>query len=108
MPLISFGTSSDRIFTPEGNQTVFVTFAKGIPNLPVAPYLSVNYSEFERGLNFPFGVNVALNEAFDFLTMNDGRRTHALLTYKTKTTNYTFMAIDLKRPRFGVSIGFGF
>src|SRR5262245_33011836 len=58
-PMVSFGTSSDRIGTPEGNSAYFVTFAKSYGN--VAPYLSVNYSEYESGFNFPFGANFQLS-----------------------------------------------
>lgn len=107
-PMVSFGTSSDRIFTPEGNRAYYVSFAKSIPNSVFAPYISVNYSEFENGFNFPFGVNVALHPSWDVLPMHDGRRTHLLLTYKTLSVNTTFMLIDLKRPRPGISVGFGF
>ena len=108
IPLISFGTSSDRIFTPEGNQAYYVTVAKSIPGTPLSPYVSLNYSEFEGGFNLPFGVNTELTREWDCLYMNDGRRSHVLITYKMPAMNITLMAIDLKRPRFGVSVGFGF
>lgn len=108
IPLISFGTSSDRIFTPEGNQAYYVTFAKGIPNSPVAPYISIAYSDFEKGFTIPFGCNIGLGPTVDLLYMNDGKKSHALLTFKTISTNYTLMLIDLEKPRVGISIGFGF
>jgi hypothetical protein len=107
-PMVSFGTSSDRIFTPEGNQAYYVTFAKGLPETQIAPYLSVSYSEFERRLIYPFGVNMGIHQNWDFLVMNDGRKTHLLLTHKTLSMNTSLMLIDLKRPRWGLSIGFGF
>ncbi len=108
IPMISFGTSSDRIFSPKGSQATYVTFAKGFPGTGLAPYVSISYSEFENRILLPFGVNVALNERIDLLPMNDGRRTHLLLTYKAEKANLPLMAIDLKRPRFGVSVGWGF
>ena len=104
LPMVSFGTSSDRIGTPEGNQAYFVTFAKGFGR--IAPYVSVNYSEFERGFNFPFGVNIGLHPTWDLLAMHDGRKTHLLLTYKTPNYNVSLMWIWLERP--GVSISWGF
>lgn len=107
-PLVSFGTSSDRIFTPEGNRAYYVTFAKGILGTPLSPYVSINYSEFEDGFNFPFGVNVGLSPKWDFLPMHDGRRFHVLLNYKMERSNLSFMLIDLARPRPGISYGFGF
>lgn len=105
-PMVSFGTSSDRIFTEEGNRAYYVSFAKGIPDWNIAPYVSVNYSEAEAGWNFPFGLNWALGEQWDFLTMHDGRRTHLLLTYKMPTSNITFMLVQMKNP--GISWGWGF
>lgn len=103
-PMISFGTSSDRIGTPPGNQAFYVTFARGFG--VVAPYLSINYSEFERGLNFPFGVNIALHPGWDLLPMHDGRKSHLLLTYKRPEFSVSALWIWLKRP--GLSISFGF
>lgn len=107
VPLVSFGTSSDRIFTPRDNRAYFLTFAKSVPGLPIAPYISINYSEYENGFNIPFGVNVSLSEEWDLLPMNDGRKTHLLLTRKFERSNLTFMLIDLKRPKIGFSLGFG-
>ena len=106
-PMVSFGTSSDRIFTPEGNQAYFVSFAKSIPALKAAPYVSINYSEYERGLNFPFGVNVGISPLWDVLLMNDGRKTHVLLNYKQRDYNISFMGLDLEKPKFGISVGWG-
>lgn len=105
-PLVSFGTSSDRIGTPEGNQAYFVTFAKSLPNFPAAPYVSINYSEFENGFNFPFGVNFNLAPNWDFLAMNDGRNSHLLLTYRQPDFSISLLSIWLKRP--GISISWGY
>lgn len=106
-PLVSFGTSSDRIFTPEGNRAYYVSVAQGIEGTQLAPYVSVNYSEFENGLNFPFGVNIGLSDEVGLLPMHDGRKTHLLLTFKQPSANVTIMAVDLGRLRWGVSIGWG-
>lgn len=107
-PMVSFGTSSDRIFTPEGNRAYYVSFAKSIPGARIAPYVSLNYSEFERGFNVPFGINWGIDHTVDLLAMCDGRKFHLLLTLKQPSSNLSLMLIDLKRPRFGVSIGWGF
>jgi len=108
MPMVSFGTSSDRIFTPAPKRAYYVTAAKGLPGTTLAPYISLSYSEYERTFVVPFGLNVGLSRELDLLAMHDGRRTHVLLTFKTERTNYTLMAIDLKKPRFGLSVGVGF
>lgn len=105
-PLLSLGTSSDRIGTPEGKQAYYLTVAKGLPHYHIAPYFSVNYSEADRAINYPFGVNIALGRQWDLLPMNDGRRSHLILTYKEKNYNVSLMAVYLKR--FGMSVGFSF
>jgi hypothetical protein len=105
-PLVSLGTSSDRIGTPEGNQAYYVTAAKGFPRYHIAPYFSVNYSEADRAINYPFGVNIALGKQWDLLPMNDGRRSHLILTYKQKNYNVSLMAVYLRH--FGMSVGFSF
>lgn len=105
-PMISLGTSSDRIFSPAGAQAYFVTFAKSLPRYGVAPYLSVSYSEWERTILFPFGLNVPLAPQWDLLGMNDGRNSHLLLTYKLPSTNVSLMYIKMRRP--GISVGFSF
>lgn len=105
-PMLSLGTSSDRIGTPPGYQTVYLTAAKTLPDLPLAPYVSVAYSGLEEKLVFPFGANVALHEQWDLLAMNDGRKSHLLLTYKQGAMNVTAMWVWLKRP--GISVGWGF
>lgn len=102
-PMISFGTSSDRIGTPEGNHAYYVSMAKSLHGLRAAPYVSMSYSEFKRGFEFPFGVNFSLAPQWDLLSMNDGRHTHLLLTYKQENYNVTLMLAWMKRP--GLSIG---
>ena len=104
--MISFGTSSDRIFSPPGYQSYYLTFAKSVPGVPIAPYVSLYYSEWEEKVIFPFGVTFALSPTWDLLPMNDGRNTHVLLTYKMAKTNISLMLIKMKHP--GVSLGFSF
>lgn len=105
-PLISFGTSSDRIGTPEGTRCYYLTFSKAIHGANIAPYVSINYSEFEDGLNFPFGVNINLSEDWVLLPMNDGRRTHLLLTYRQMQYSVSLMWVWFRHP--GVSLSWKF
>lgn len=105
-PMVSFGTSSDRIGTPPGPKAYYMTFAKAIPSLKAGPYFSINYSEYERGFNFPFGVNLALTPELDMLYMNDARKSHLLFTIKQEKFNLTFMWIHMKYP--GISFSWGF
>lgn len=104
--MVSFGTSSDRIFSPESTRSYYMTVAKNVPSLRAAPYFSLYYSEWEDRFIFPFGANVALHEQWDLLPMNDGRNTHLLLTYKLESSNITLMLIKMRHP--GISYGFGF
>ncbi len=105
-PLLALGTSSDRIGTPEGRQAYYLTVAKGLPRYRIAPYFSVNYSEADRAINYPFGVNIALGPQWDLLPMNDGRRSHLILTYKQKCYNVSLIAVYLRH--FGMSVGYSF
>ncbi len=103
--MISFGTSSDRIGTPPGPHCYYVTFAKGIQALNAAPYFSVNYSEFDRGVNFPFGVNVGITPELSTMFMNDGRKSHLLLTYRQESFSVSALWIWFRHP--GISISWG-
>lgn len=105
-PMVSLGTSSDRIGSREGTHMHYLTIAKSIPHLPIAPYVSLNYSETDHAFNLPFGANIALHPQWDLLPMYDGKRTHILLTYKAERWNVTLMSVFLRRA--GVSFGWAF
>jgi hypothetical protein len=104
--MINFNVSSDRIGTPKGPMGYGLTFAKGFPKYKVAPYVTVRYSEFERGINFPFGANFQFTPEWSLMPMNDGRRSHVLLTYQQPKYSVSLMWIWLKHP--GISVSFGF
>lgn len=104
-PGIILGTSSDRIGTPHG-QAYFVTFSKQIGTSPIAPYFSVNYSGFDRGVNFPFGASIALGPQWTLLPLYDGRRAHTTLTWSGTNASVTLIAAF--NERFGLSIGRNF
>ncbi len=105
-PMINVGTSSDRIGTPPGPHAYYVTFAKGLSSLKAAPYVTINYSEYEKRLNFPFGVNFGISPQWSTLFMHDGRKSHLLLTYKKEDYSVSLMWIWFRHP--GVSISWGF
>ena len=104
-PGIILGTSSDRIGTPHG-QMHFVTFSKQIGTSPVAPYVSVNYSEFDCGVNFPFGASIALGPAWTLMPMYDGHRAHTTLTWSGRRQSVTLILAF--NERLGLSIGRNF
>lgn len=105
MPMINFGTSSDRIGTPAGPRAYFMTFSKTVDSRFV-PYISLNYSEFEDGFNFPFGVNFFIDKNWVLLPMHDGRKTHLLLTHRGPSASVSLMAVWLKHP--GISLSWQF
>lgn len=105
-PMINFGTSSDRIGSPAGTQSYYVTFSKSFADTPLTAYLSINYSEWERGFNLPFGADLALNSETSLLFLNDGRRSHLMLNLKRKEMTVALMWVWLERP--GVSVSWGF
>ena len=105
-PLIAFNVSSDRIGTPKGPLSYGITAAKGINQIHAAPYITIRYSEYERGFNFPFGMNIQLAKDWSLLPLNDGRRSHLLLTHQFKHASVSLMYIWFRHP--GVSTSFGF
>lgn len=104
--MVNFGTSSDRIGTPPGPHAYYVTFAKSLPSLKMGPYVSINYSEADRQVNFPFGINLSLAPRTSTLFMHDGRKSHLLLTYSQESWSVSAMWIWFKHP--GLSFSFGF
>ena len=105
-PALFVGTSSDRIGSPEGAQAYYVTAAKYLPFARTGPYVTLNYSEWDRGWNVPFGASVELGRGFTLRPMYDGQRTHLLGTYST--TRYSATVIWAWLERAGVALSFGF
>lgn len=104
--IVTFGTSSDRIFSPDGTRSYFGTYGWSIEGTRIAPYVSLNYSEWERGWTVPFGVNVGLSPEWDAMVQNDGRNTHWLVNYKQSNWNASLLLV--KGRSFGVSYGYRF
>ena len=105
-PAMFFGTSSDRIGSPEGTQAYYVTWAKYLPPLHTSPYASLNYSEWDEGWNFPFGANIELGRGLSLQPMYDGNRTHLLGTYATERFSATLIWAWLEEAGVAVSMGF--
>jgi hypothetical protein len=104
-PAIIFGTSSDRIGTPEG-QSYYMTVSKSLHHdigLPVAPYLGASYSTYENRMLYPFGLNVGITPRWSAMLMNDGVHTHLSTTYAFDRFAVTILAVE--RKDLGVTIG---
>ena len=104
--MINLGTSSDRIGTPPGPHAYYLTFAKSFPEAKLGPYFSINYSEFDRRINFPFGLNYHFRPEMNAMYMFDGHKSHLLLTYSRETWSVSAMWIWFRHP--GISFSFGF
>lgn len=100
-PALFFGTSSDRIGSPAGTQSYYLTVAKRHPSWPLSAYLSLNYSEWDSGFNLPFGVGVDLGENLSLRPMYDGQRTHLTLSYQHRRHSVSLLWVWLER--FGVA-----
>jgi hypothetical protein len=105
-PMIHLNTSSDRIGTPAGYQQASITFIKRIPGTSFSPYASITYSGFEKSLVFPFGLNYQVTPEWSALAMNDGRRSHLLVTFAQPSYYLQLGWIWLERP--SITIGWGF
>lgn len=105
-PAVFLGTSSDRIGSPEGTQSYYLTSAKYLPVVRTSPYVSVNYSEWDDGWNVPFGANVEIGGGFSVQPMYDGHRTHLLGTYATQRYSATLIWAWLERAGIAFSVGF--
>ena len=105
-PAVFFGTSSDRIGSPEGTQAYYVTTAKYLPFIRTSPYVTLNYSEWDEGLNIPFGANVELGAGLSIRPMYDGQRTHLLASWATSRASVTLIWAWLESAGAAVSFGF--
>ena len=105
-PAIFLGTSSDRIGSPKGTQSYYLTGAKHLWRLPLSIYASLNYSEWDEKVNFPFGVNVNLPLQFSLRQMYDGDRSHLLLTHNYQQCSFSLIYVWYER--FGAALAVGF
>ncbi|MCH2658940.1 hypothetical protein MK163_00715 [bacterium] len=105
-PALFFGTSSDRIGSPAGEQSYFATVSKYVPRLRTSFYGSLNYSEWDGSFNFPLGVGIELSKGFSLQPMYDGNRGHVMLNYFTERYGVSLMCIWLDTPGISFSAGF--
>ena len=105
-PALFVGTSSDRIGSPEGTQSYYLTASKRFGASRLSAYASLNYSEWDRELNFPLGLEVALGQNFSVRPMYDGARPHLMLNYYRDRWSVSLLAVDL--DQLGVSVAWGF
>jgi len=105
-PALFLGTSSDRIGSPEGTQSYYLTASKLLPRVPVSVYGSLNWSEWDEAFNVPFGGEVGIAYGVSVRGMYDGERTHAMVNWFGDRFGMSLMAVWL--DTFGISVVGGF
>ncbi len=105
-PGLFLGTSSDRIGSPAGETAYYATASKFFPEVGLSAYLSLNYSEWDEAINFPWGGGLDLGRGLVGRYMYDGQESHALLDYYRGDYGISLMWIWLEQ--FGVSLHGGF
>ena len=105
-PALFLGTSTDRIGSPEGTQQYYLTASKLATFAPVSAYATITYSEWDEGINFPFGAEWYLPGGFSLRGMYDGNQPHAMVNWFGDRFGASVMAVWL--DTFGVAIFGGF
>lgn len=105
-PALFLGTSSDRIGSPEGTQSYYLTASKLLPRVPVSAYASLNYSEWDEGVNFPFGAEWFIPGGFSTRYMYDGERSHLLAGWFGDHVGVSLIAAWM--DTFGIAVAGGF
>lgn len=105
-PALFLGTSSDRIGSPEGEQSYYLTAAKHHPRWPISVYVSLNYSEWDADFNIPFGVEVEFGQKFSIRPMYDGQKTHLMLNYHGRRHGLSLLWVWLEHVGVAYSTTF--
>lgn len=105
-PALFLGTSSDRIGSPEGEQSYYLTMAKHAPWAPISAWVTANYSEWDEQMNVPFGLTAWIGANFSLQPMYDGERTHLMVNYTADRFGVSFLWVWLERPGVSISAGF--
>jgi hypothetical protein len=100
------GTSSDRIGSPKGEQSYYLTASKLAPRIPVSMYVSLNYSEWDDGFNVPFGAEWFVAGPLSARYMYDGERSHAMVNVFGNHIGVSLMLVWM--DTFGISVAGGF
>ncbi len=104
-PGLFLGTSSDRIGTPEGFQSYYATATRSLPGVPVSGYLTLNYSEYDDGVNVPFGLQAELPGELSLRGMYDGERSHAMITRAWDWWSVSGLLVWLEQVGVSVAVG---
>lgn len=104
-PAVFLGTSSDRIGSPEGTQSFYLTLAKYLPFTRLAPYVSLNYSGWDDRWNVPFGAGLELGRGLYLRPMYDGERSHVMAGFFREHWGVSLLWVWLEDPGISVTLG---
>jgi hypothetical protein len=104
-PAIVIGTSSDRLGTPEGFQSYYVTVSKEVAD-GVGLYVGASYSEFEDKILWPAGASFVFDDHWSSLISYDGRNFHPIVTYGWDRYSVSFLLARMRNPGVSISVGF--
>ncbi len=109
-PAIIMGLSSDRIGTPKGESSAYVTASKDLEHwtgLPIAPYAGVVYGMYEHKFRVIGGLNIRFHPKVTSLIQFDGVKVHPSITYSLNNTHaFTFLMIRGKDPGMTYTLSF--
>ena len=109
-PALMFGTSSDRIGTPEG-QAYFFTLSKDLSTVsgwPVSPYVGGSYGTFEDEFEAIGGVYIRIpGTGFGSTLIHDGKHFHPTVEYRFLERHVvSLLWVDTKDLGFAYSVAF--
>ena len=103
-----FGTSSDRIGTPDG-RAYFGTLSKSLKELtgvPLAPYAGLSYGTFDDKLRIIGGLWGSLGKGFSATLIWDGVNLHPTVDYRYGRHTFTLLWVASENPGLAYSIAF--
>ena len=104
-----FGTSSDRIGTPDG-QAYYFTLSKDLSTVndwPIAPYVGAAYGTYDNKLRAMGGLYIRLPRNFASTLIYDGVNFHPTLEYRFRERHvFTLMAVAVEDLGLSYSIAF--
>jgi hypothetical protein len=107
-PALMFGTSSDRIGTPDG-QAYFGTLSKNLKEptgLSLAPYVGLSYGTFEDKLRIIGGLWAGFGKGFSTTLIWDGVNLHPTVDYSKGRHTLSLLWVSLEDPGIAYSIAF--
>jgi hypothetical protein len=77
-----------------------------LTGLPIAPYVALFYSGFERRFLVPAGATIRLGPQWFLQPTYDGHSFHPMLTYQWDRFAVTGILIRAKHPGIAFTVGF--